>query len=140
MAPVVFEDLDALLAAAPADLGCAEWYTLTASAIADFSDATGGPPPGPEELAPPMMILALTNFFMPQLLEVRGASSGINYGTESVRFNAPARAGDRLRARAFLLRTAEVPGGVQTTVQIRVEIDGSDEPACVVESVSRWLR
>jgi hypothetical protein len=35
---------------------------------------------------------------------------------------------------------AEVNGGVQTTVQIRIEIDGSDEPACVVESLSRWLR
>lgn len=140
MPPTVFEDLDSLLAAAPADLGCSEWYTLPSSAIEAFAEATGGPPPGPDELAAPMMALALTNYFMPHLLDVRGASSGINYGTESVRFNAPARAGDRLRASAFLLRADEVPGGVQTTVRIRVEIDGSDEPACVVDSVSRWLR
>jgi acyl dehydratase len=140
VAQTVFESVDALLSAGPQDLGCTEWATLDQSAIADFARATLVPAAQGDEVAPPLLLLSLTNRFLPDLLEVRGASSGVNYGSGSVRFNAPARAGDRLRARAFLMDAAEVPGGVQTTVQIRVEIEGSDEPACIVESLSRWMR
>jgi hypothetical protein len=32
-----------------------------------------------------------------------------------------------------------VPGGVQTTIRITMEVEGGDEPACVVDSLSRWL-
>ncbi len=140
MSPTVFESVDSLLSAGPQDLGCTEWVTLEPSAMYDFATATLTPDAQGEEVAPPLLVLSLTNRFLPDLLEVRGASSGVNYGSGSVRFNAPARPGDRLRARAFLMDASEVPGGVQTTVQIRVEIEGSDEPACIVDSLSRWLR
>jgi acyl dehydratase len=140
VAPTIFEGVDSLLSGAPQDLGCTEWIPLHQSAISDFATATWTPVAHDDEVAPPLLLLALTNRFLPDLLEVRGVSSGVNYGSGSVRFNAPARAGDRLRARAFLMDASDVPGGVQTTVQIRVEIEGSDEPACIVESLSRWLR
>lgn len=140
MAPTVFEGADSLLSAAPRDLGCTDWVTLDQSAISNFATATLVAGAQDDEVAPPLLVLSLTNRFLPELLEVRGVSSGVNYGSGSVRFNAPVRVGDGLRARAFLIDATEVPGGVQTTVQIRVEIEGSDEPACIVESLSRWMR
>lgn len=140
MAPTVFEGADSLLSAAPRDLGCTDWVTLDQSAISNFATATLAAGAQDDEVAPPLLVLSLTNRFLPELLEVRGVSSGVNYGSGSVRFNAPVRVGDGLRARAFLIDATEVPGGVQTTVQIRVEIEGSDEPACIVESLSRWMR
>jgi len=140
VAPTVFEGADSLLSAAPRDLGCTDWVTLDQSAISNFATATLVAGAQDDEVAPPLLVLSLTNRFLPELLEVRGVSSGVNYGSGSVRFNAPVRVGDGLRARAFLIDATEVPGGVQTTVQIRVEIEGSDEPACIVESLSRWMR
>ena len=86
------------------------------------------------------MVLALTNRFLPELLEVRGISSGINYGTERVTFAARVHPGARLRASAVLTDATEVPGGVQTTVEISVEVEGTSEAACVVRSLSRWLK
>jgi acyl dehydratase len=56
-----------------------------------------------------------------------------------VRFRTPLIAGSRVRGTAELVGCDEIPGGVQTTIRITVEVDGSDEPACVVESLSRWL-
>jgi acyl dehydratase len=140
MPPTVFPDLDALLSAGRRDLGLTEWIELDRSVLTGFAAATwsGGGEDG--NVAPPMLLLSLTNRFLPDLLEVRGASSGINYGTGPVRFDAPARAGDRIRARATLLEAVEVPGGVQSAVEIRIEVEGSDQPACTVESLSRWLR
>ena len=87
-----------------------------------------------------MLLLSLTNRFLPDLLEVRGASSGVNYGTGPVRFGALPQAGDRIRASALHVESAEAPGGVQTRVQIRIEVEGADSPACTVDSLSRWLR
>ena len=64
----------------------------------------------------------------------------MNYGTGQVRFPKAVKAGDRVRGRAVLTDATEVAGGIQTTVELHVDIEGEDEPACVVESLSRWLR
>jgi hypothetical protein len=40
---------------------------------------------------------------------------------------------------AALREATEVPGGVQTVVEVRVEVEGEPEPACVIRSLSRWL-
>ncbi len=140
MPATVFQDLDELLSAGRRDLGATDWVELTRSVLTDFAAATWSPGGDDDNVAPPMLLLSLTNRFLPDLLEVRGTSSGINYGAGTVRFDAPARAGDRIRASAHLLEAAEVPGGVQTTVEIRIEVQGSEKPACSVESLSRWLR
>jgi acyl dehydratase len=47
--------------------------------------------------------------------------------------------GSRLRAGAELTAVDEIPGGLQTTMTITVEIEGAEKPACVIESLSRWL-
>ncbi|MDE3203782.1 MAG: dehydratase [Acidobacteriota bacterium] len=132
MNPVIFDDLDQLLGAAPLDLGGTDWSEVTGEEIDRFEAATGGP-------VSPYLALSLTNRFLPSLLAVPGASSGVNYGTEGARFGPPLAPGDRIRVKASLQSSAAVAGGVQTVVEIRVEVEGA-EPACVVQSVSRWLR
>lgn len=134
----VFGSPDDLLGAVGAELGTTEWATLDEGDVTRFAGATGHP--GATGEVPPLMVLALTNRFLPDLLQVTGASSGVNYGAGSVRFPAPVRVGERIRASARLSEASEVPGGVQTSVEITVEVEGSREPACVVESLSRWMR
>jgi acyl dehydratase len=70
---------------------------------------------------------------------VPGASAGVNYGTGRVRFPSPVPVGSRVRGGAEITAVDEIPGGVQTTIAITIEVEGQAKPACVIESLSRWL-
>ena len=132
MSQTVFNSLDEVRAAVGRHLGASDWLEITPDRLERFAAATG-------ERDHDYLALALTNLFLPQVVEVRGASLGINYGTGSVRFHTPLRVGGRVRGAAELVACDEIAGGVQTTIVITVEVDGADRPACVVESLSRWL-
>lgn len=88
---------------------------------------------------PSLLLLALTNLLLPELVEVRGVSSGINVGTGPVRFPMSVPVGARVRGRATVVAADEARGGVQTTIRITVEVEGRDGPALVVDALSRWL-
>ncbi|MGV3759831.1 MAG: MaoC family dehydratase [Actinomycetota bacterium] len=150
--PTTFDSLDDLRAATGTHLGTTDWLEITQDRVDLFADATGdhqwihvdvdratreSPFGGP--IAHGYLTLALTNLFLPQLIAVPAASSGVNYGTGRVRFPAPVPVGSRIRAGAEITEVDEVPGGVQTTITITVEREGGDKPVCVVESLSRWL-
>ena len=150
--PTTFASLDDLRAAAGTHLGWTDWTTIAQDRVDQFADATGdhqwihvdvdratreSPFGGP--IAHGYLTLALTNLFLPQLIAVPAASSGVNYGTGKVRFPAPVPVGSRIRAGAEITQVDDVPGGIQTTITITVEREGSDKPVCVVESLSRWL-
>jgi acyl dehydratase len=66
-----------------------------------------------------------------------GIRMGINYGFNRVRFPAPVPVGSRVRASVVLKSVEDVPGGVQVVNDVTIEIEGSEKPACVAESVSR---
>ncbi len=135
--PTVLDGLDEVRAAIGTDLGATEWQVVTAAQVAAYAEATGDTAePGH---VPPLLLLSLTNLFLPQLLEVKGISSGVNYGTETVTFPSTVLVGSAIRARAEVTGADDVRGGVQTTIRITIEVEGSDEPAVVVGSLSRWL-
>jgi acyl dehydratase len=66
-----------------------------------------------------------------------GVRRVINYGLDKLRFPNAVKAGSRVRARCVLLRVEAVPGGLQTTERLTVEIDGEAKPACVAEAIMR---
>jgi acyl dehydratase len=151
--PTVFATPDALLDAVGRDLGCTDWLEITQDRVDLFADATGdhqwihtdparaaSESPYGGTIAHGYLTLALTNLFLPDLIEVQGTSMGINYGAEKVRFPAPVLVGSKVRGRGQLAAVHEIEGGVQSTIVITVEIDGAPKPACVVESLSRWMR
>ena len=84
------------------------------------------------------LTLSLANLFLPQLMEVRNVAMGVNYGCEKVRFPAPVPVGSRVRGRGEVLSAQEVKGGVQVVVRVTVEVEGSERPACVVDTMSRF--
>ena len=47
--------------------------------------------------------------------------------------------GSRVRGGAEIAAVEDIPGGVQTTITITIEVEGGTKPACVIESLSRWL-
>jgi hypothetical protein len=38
-----------------------------------------------------------------------------------------------------LVEVGDVAGGIQTTMRITMEVEGSEKPACVIESLARWI-
>jgi acyl dehydratase len=80
----------------------------------------------------------MVNMFLPQIVEVRGIRMGMNYGVDKVRFPAPVRVGARIRGSGQLVNVEDVKGGVQATIRVTVEIEASDKPACVVDTISRF--
>jgi acyl dehydratase len=66
---------------------------------------------------------------------VEGVAMGVNYGVDRLRFTAPVRAGSRVRAVVELEDVVDVAGGVQLTLGVTVELEGSERPALV----AHWL-
>jgi acyl dehydratase len=86
------------------------------------------------------LTLAMIDGFRPELLESTGFKLGVNYGWNKIRFPAPVRAGSRIRASVEPLSVDDVGGGWhQVTQRWTVEVEGSEKPACVAESVGRVL-
>jgi acyl dehydratase len=152
LTPTILDGLDAVRAAAGTHLGTSDWLIVDQARIDAFADATGDhqwihvdPERAAQEgpfgstIAHGYLTLSLTNGLLPSIVEVRGVSMGINYGTNKVRFPAPVPVDSRVRISADLTEVVDVAGGVQTTMTVTVEIEGHDRPACVVEVLSRFL-
>lgn len=149
--PTVFAQPSDLLSAVGQNLGATDWMTIEQDRIDTFADATGdhqwihvdpaqaAEGPFGTTIAHGYLTLALTNLFQPQLLEVQNISMGVNYGANKVRFPSPVPVGSRIRGTGTITAADEIAGGVQTTVTLMVEVEGAEKPACIVESISRWM-
>jgi acyl dehydratase len=133
-------------------LGVSEWLQIDQDRIDKFAEATGDHQwihVDPERakvgpfgacIAHGYLTLSLVNLFLPEIVEVRGISMGVNYGADKLRFPAPVPVGSRVRGSGELIKVEVVKGGaVQSTVRVTVEIEGSDRPACVIETISRYF-
>jgi acyl dehydratase len=86
------------------------------------------------------LTLSMIDGFRPELLESSGFKLGVNYGWNKIRFPAPVPAGSRIRASVEAISVEDVGGGWhQITQRWTVEVEGSEKPACVAESVGRVL-
>ena len=150
--PTIFKAPAELAGAVGRHLGYSEWLEITQDRINLFADATGDhqwihvdparAKQGPfgATIAHGYLTLSLVSFFLPQIMQVQNISMGINYGVDKVRFPAPVPVGSRVRGGGELVKVEEVKGGaVQSTVRVTVEIERGDRPACVVDTISRWV-
>jgi acyl dehydratase len=61
----------------------------------------------------------------------------LNYGSNKIRFISPVPAGARIRLRQKLVKAEPVEdNGVRITSQMTMEVDGSERPAMVAETIS----
>jgi acyl dehydratase len=151
MEPIVFDGLGELKAAVGTELGPSDWHEITQRQIDLFAEATGdhqwihvdleraAAGPFGTTIAHGYLTLALVSYLLPQTIRVQGISMGINYGTNKVRFPTPVPVGSRVRARGKIASVDDVAGGVQMMTVVTIEIDGNEKPACVVESLSRYI-
>ena len=146
----IFETPAALLAAVGESFEPTGWVAIEQDRIDMFAQATDdhqwihvdperakdGPFGG--TIAHGYLTMSLVNRFLPELVEVRGVSMGVNIGTDNLRFLSPVRAGSRIRGKGELVKAEEAKGGVQAVLRVTVEIEGSEKPACVVDTISRF--
>jgi acyl dehydratase len=147
----VFAGLDELVAAEGSRLGPTEWLEISQDRVNLFADATDdhqwihvdpdraadGPFGG--TIAHGLLTLSLLPHFTHQLYRVDGIAMAINYGYNKVRFITPVKVGARLRALADISEVKQLDGAVQATMTVTVEVDGSDKPAAVAESIIRFI-
>jgi len=138
--------------------GVGDWFEVDQARINLFADATMDhqfihiDPEKSAELSPYKVTIAhgfLTLSLVvhlggsvpakkPEALE--GVYMGVNYGLDKVRFPAPVPVNSKLRARHRLM-SAELkgPNTIQVKREVIIELEGSDKPVCVAETLSRLM-
>ena len=131
------------------ELGPSEWLTVTQEMIDKFADATGDHQwihvdverakkelPGGKTIAHGYLTLSLLPRLAPTLMKIANRRRGVNYGSNKVRFISPVPAGSRIRLRQRLVNAeAMKDGGVRITSEMTMEVEGSDRPAMVAETM-----
>jgi acyl dehydratase len=147
----IFNGISELTAAAGEELGTSDWLVVDQERISMFADATddhqwihvdaeraaAGPFGG--TIAHGMLTLSLLSAFLPRIYRVEGVTMAINYGLNKVRFPAPVPAGSRLRATSRLTAVRPLNGAVQAELSTTIEIERGAKPACVAESIVRYV-
>ena len=132
-------------------LGPTDWLEVAQDRVAGFAEVTedrqwihvdverakAGPFGG--TIAHGYLTMSLVNFFLPQLIEVRGFTHAVNVGADRLRFLSPVKVGSCIRGRGEIVSVEEIKGAYQAVVRVTVEIEGADKPACVVDTISRYF-
>ena len=131
------------------ELGTSHWLDVDQSRIDAFAQVTGDhqwihvdvqrAKAGPfgSTIAHGYLTLSLLPCMVASAFSLRDSRMGVNYGLNRVRFPAPVPAGSRLRGHFTLLACDAIEGGVQLIIEAKIELEGSDKPACVAELVAR---
>ncbi|WBY00465.1 MaoC family dehydratase [Ramlibacter tataouinensis] len=145
-----FASLEELAALVGQDVAVSDWITITQEQVNRFAEATGdhqwihvdverakaGPFGAP--IAHGFLTLSLLPRLFESAVRIEGTRMGVNYGLNKVRFTAPVPVGSRVRGHMALLACEPLEGrGMQITWKVTVELEGSDRPACVAESIAR---
>ena len=144
-----YEHLADLAAMVGREIGVSDWITIEQSRIDAFAEATddrqwihvdaarAANGPFGATVAHGFLPRSLLPAMSASAFHVADTHTGINYGLNRVRFPAPVRVGSRLRGHFVLDAFEPIAGGAQMTVTCTMELEGSDKPACVAESLAR---
>ena len=136
--------LDELRAAVGTEIGLSEWRVVSQDMINRFADATDdhqfihvdperamAEAPFGGTIAHGFLTVSLLSTLAYEALPgIVGATMGINYGFDKLRFLTPVKSGAQVRAR-FTLAAADIrkSGRVLNTYEVALEIEGSISPA-----------
>lgn len=146
----IYEKPQDLFGAEGQQLGPTEWLTIEQDRVDGFADVTGDhqwihvdperAKDGPfgATIAHGYLTMSLVNFFLPDLIEVRGFTHAVNIGADRLRFLNPVKVGSRIRGSGEVVGVEDKKGAVQSTVRVTVEIEDEETPACVIDTISRY--
>lgn len=142
-----FTTYEELESAVGEDIGTSDWLEVTQERVNQFADATGdhqwihvdveraasGPFGG--TIAHGYLTLSLVPMLGAQIFTLETPGAKLNYGVNKVRFPTPVPVGSRIRAHAAIGAVNEIPSGRQLTLRWTIEIEGTEKPGCVAETV-----
>jgi len=134
-------------------VGPSEWREVTQPMIDSFAELSGDDQwihvdveraaresPFGTTISHGNLTLSMIDGFRLALIESTGFKLGVNYGWNKVRFPAPVPVNSRVRASAEVVSVDDVGGGwFQVVTRFTLEVEGSEKPCCVAESVGRAL-
>lgn len=144
----VFHGLEELSAAVGDHLGYSSWHQITQDQIDEFARATGDEQwihvdpqrsasgPFGATIAHGFLTLSLIPMLVREVYHVDDLAMGVNYGCNKVRFPAPVPVGSRIRAGVELMSVTSASLGSQIATRVTIELQGSDKPACVAETLA----
>lgn len=149
--------IDALHELVGKEVAVTGWMVVTQERIDIFAEATedrqwihldtaraARESPYGATIAHGFLTLSLLSHLSRDVLQVEGVSLRVNYGLNRVRFPAAVRAGAKVRGRFALESvkdfTAGVAGGVELTLAVTLDLEGSEKPCCVAEWIIRYYR
>jgi acyl dehydratase len=132
------------------ELGVSSWVTVDQSRIDQFAECSGDrqwihvdverakrESPYRAPIAHGYLTLSLVAPLQMEIGAVPAdAGAAFNYGLDKVRFLAPVKAGARVRLRVALIDVEKKGGGVVLKTSNTLEIEGSDKPALIAESLA----
>ena len=153
MAPLTVTGIDELRDLVGKQLGPSDWREVTQEEVDRFAELSGDDQwihvdterakeesPFGTTVAHGNLTLSMIDGFRKDLVQSGGFKLGVNYGWNKVRFPAPVPTGSRVRASMQTLAVDDVGDGWwQVSQRCTVEVEGSEKPACVAESVGRVL-
>ena len=129
-------------------LGPTEWVEITQENVDSFARSVHDwhwAHNDPERAArgvfgAPIAHAHMTLSSLPHLREsllTAGSGELMFYGYNRVRFPSPVAVGARIRMHATVAAVEPIELGEQLTLDVRIEIEGQERPACVAQSVWR---
>ncbi|MGF6822769.1 acyl dehydratase [Microbacterium sp. ZKA21] len=128
-----------------------DWFTIDQPRIQAFADATedwqwihldaerATSGPFGATIAHGYLTLSLLPRLVAGLVLVDGATMVVNYGLDRVRFLQPVTAGSRVRAVTEVTGAEEGPQGWRLSSRTTVEIEGSERPALVADTLALFV-
>ena len=130
------------------ELGTSDWLEIDQHAVDLFAEATGdhqwihvdpelaASGPFGRTIAHGYLTLALAPVILGSVLTIDSYDEVLNYGVNRVRFTGPVPVGSRVRGAVSLVSVKERKQSTyESTFAISYEVEGSDRPACVAETV-----
>jgi len=153
MTTVEVEGVEGMQAMLGREIGPSDWRTVTQEDIDTFAEVSGDDQwihvdverakkesPFGTTIAHGNLTLSLVDGFRKRMISSSGFALGINYGWNKVRFPAPVPAGGRVRCRAEVVSVHDVGGGWwQVVTRFTLEVEGSEKPCFVGDSVTRVM-
>lgn len=148
----IFDNPRELLGKEGQVLDTSAWLTIDQQRIDRFAEVTGDRQwihvdperarsgPFGTTIAHGYLTVSLMGTFLPQIIDVRNFSMGVNVGVDGLRFLSPVPVGSRIRASGIIVKVEEAKAGaIQCVVRVTIEIEGKEKPACVLDTISRYF-
>jgi len=142
----IFKNISDMQGSVGKELGLTPWTKMDQERINTFAKATedeqwihldaercAKESPYQKPIAHGFLMLSMCSKIMYDAYEIGHVSMAINYGLDKVRFPNATPTGTNFRGRVILADFEMIPKGAKFKLNVTIELEGHEKPACVAE-------